>query len=106
MAAPMPGGPADVGAELKVGARERTDEMSGELTEDDEGKRVVDLDGNQIGTVDDVDYSAVHVLADPDAELGNHARELDERDGGEIYEIQDKHVTDVTDDEIRVDLGA
>lgn len=76
--------------------------MDAELSEDDEGKTVVDQDGNRVGTVHDVDYSTVHVAAETD--LGEGARRLEERDDDAIYELQEKRIADVTESEVRVDL--
>lgn len=76
--------------------------MDAELSEDDEGKAVVDQDDQRIGTVYDVDFRTVQVAAESDP--GEGARRLEERDGEVIYEIQDAQVTGVTDSEVRVDL--
>lgn len=77
--------------------------MDAELSEDDEGKTVLDQNDERVGTVHDVDYSAVQIAAETD--LGEGARRLEERDDDAIYEVQDKQIADVTDSEVRIDLG-
>lgn len=77
--------------------------MDAELSEDDEGKTVLDRNGERVGTVHDVDYSAVQIAAETD--IGEGARRLQERDDDAIYEVQDEQVVDVTDSEVRVDIG-
>lgn len=75
--------------------------MNTELSEADEGKRVIDRDGTEVGTVQDVDFSSIRMASDH--ELSDPMRKLDEGPGDTIYEFQEKIVTEVTDEEVRID---
>lgn len=76
--------------------------MDAELSEDDEGKTVVNQNDERVGTLHDVDFSTVQIASKTD--LGEGARRLEERDDDAIYEVQEKQIADVTDSEVRVDL--
>lgn len=76
--------------------------MARAITEDDEGKRVVDETGEEIGIVSDVEHGTAYVTPDPGitdtlmAKLG-----WDDRDE-ETYPLQEEAIESVTDDEIRL----
>ncbi|UPV74072.1 PRC-barrel domain containing protein [Halorussus limi] len=72
--------------------------MNQPLSEDDEGKRVVGPDGEEIGTVEKVDAGVAHV--DPKSSVSEAVKErLDWGDQGD-YTFQETHVESVTADEI------
>lgn len=76
--------------------------MTTQITDDDEGKRVVDESGDQVGIVSDVQHGTAHVDPDPGitdkvkSKLGWGDRDED------TYPLQDEMVSSVTDDEIRL----
>ncbi|WP_440010303.1 PRC-barrel domain containing protein [Halomicrococcus sp. SG-WS-1] len=74
--------------------------MTVALSEEDEGKRVVDADGTEVGVVADVQHGTAHVEADED-----RAEEMKTRfDAGEYgentYALQDDDVASVDDDRL------
>ncbi|MFC7080425.1 hypothetical protein [Halorussus caseinilyticus] len=72
--------------------------MNRPLSEDDEGKRVVGPDGEEIGTVEKVDAGVAHVH--PESSVSESVRErLDWSDRGD-YTFQETHVESVTADEV------
>lgn len=73
-----------------------------QLTEDDEGKKVVSTDGDEIGRITEVRGGTAYV--DPDAGMFDTVKaKLDWGDPGEdSYPIQSDHVADVTDDQVRL----
>lgn len=80
--------------------------MTSPVTEDDEGKPVVDVEGDRIGTVTDVDFSVLQVEAEEgvagDAEA---LRRVEREDDHVVYELQKDDVAEVTDGAIRVGTG-
>jgi hypothetical protein len=72
------------------------------LTEEDEGKRVTSADGEQVGMVEEVRGGTAYI--NPDAGMVDKMKaKLDWGDTDEeSYPIQSDHVSDVTDDEIRL----
>lgn len=76
--------------------------MRSNITDDDEGKRVVNADGDQVGLVKDVDAGTAHV--DPDPSMTDKIKsklgwgDMDE----DTYPLQEANVDAVTDDEIRL----
>ncbi|MCO8243950.1 MULTISPECIES: PRC-barrel domain containing protein [unclassified Haladaptatus] len=76
--------------------------MTTQITDDDEGKKVVDNSGDQVGIVSDVQHGTAHVDPDPGitdkvkSKLGWGDRDED------TYPLQDEMVSSVTDDEIRL----
>jgi hypothetical protein len=75
---------------------------STQLTEKDEGKKVVSADGDEIGRITEVRGGTAHV--DPDPGMFDTVKaKLDWGDAGEdSYPIQADHVGNVTDDEVRL----
>jgi hypothetical protein len=75
---------------------------STQLTENDEGKKVVSTDGDEIGRITEVRGGTAYV--DPDAGMFDTVKaKLDWGDPGEdSYPIQADHVSNVTDDEVRL----
>lgn len=74
--------------------------MTVALSEEDEGKRVVDADGTEVGVVADVQHGTAHVEADED-----RVEEMKTRfDAGEYgentYALQDDDVDSVDDDRL------
>lgn len=73
------------------------------LTEDDEGKPVVNSMGDEVGIVSAVQSGTAHVNPDPgitdkiSSKLGWAGASEDE-----TYELQTSHIDTVTDDEIRL----
>jgi hypothetical protein len=68
------------------------------LTEDDEGKRVVGPNDEEIGTIEKVDTGVAHV--NPDGEPSEAIRErLDWGEQGD-YTVQETEVEDVTDGKV------
>ena len=76
--------------------------MVTEITDDDEGKKVVDESGDEVGIVADVQHGTAHVDPNPGvtdtvkSKLGWGDRDED------TYPLQEEIVSSVTDDEIRV----
>lgn len=72
------------------------------LTESDEGKRVVNAQGDEIGKVVDVQHGTAHV--DPDPGLTDSIMsKLGWSDGDEdTYQLDSSAIESVTDDEIRI----
>lgn len=72
------------------------------ITEDDEGKRVVNADGDTVGMVSGVRGGTAYIDADPGiaerlmAKLGWD--NIDEDD----YPLDRSHIAEITDDEIRL----
>jgi hypothetical protein len=74
------------------------------FTDSDEGKRVVDGNGNKIGMVSEVRGSTAYV--NPDPGMGDTIKsKLGWGDvSAEDYALEEAHVSSVTDDEVRLDL--
>lgn len=78
--------------------------MAHTFTDDDEGKTVVNDDGEDVGIVADVEHGTAYV--DPDPGITDRITSKlgwDERDE-DTYPLQEESVASVTDDEIH--LGA
>ncbi|MFH5798803.1 PRC-barrel domain containing protein [Haladaptatus sp. CMAA 1911] len=73
-----------------------------QITEDDEGKKVVDESGDEVGIVSDVDHGTAHI--DPNPGVTDKVKsklgwgDKDE----ETYPLQEEMVSSITDDEIRL----
>lgn len=79
--------------------------MCANLTVDDEGKRVVDTNGREIGVVDEVEMGVAYV--EPGVELPESIKSRLHRDrdvagGMERYQLDEDHVDEITDDEVRL----
>lgn len=76
--------------------------MCADFTDDDEGKRVVNAEGDEIGVVADVRAGTVHV--DPDPGITDSIKsKLGWGDADEdTYELDESSVEEITDDEIRI----
>ena len=76
--------------------------MCANFSDDDEGKRVVNADGEEIGIVENVHGSTVHVNPDPGVTDTIRSKlgwgDADE----ETYELDESNVESITDDEIRL----
>ncbi len=76
--------------------------MATQITDDDEGKKVVDENGDQVGIVSDVEHGTAHI--DPNPGLTDKVKsklgwgDTDE----ETYPLQEELVSSVTDDEVRL----
>ncbi len=81
------------------GGRKR---MSPNFTDDDEGKRVVNADGEEIGMITGVEHGTAHV--DPDPGITDSVRsKLGWGDADEdTYALDDDNVDSITDDEVRL----
>jgi len=79
--------------------------MEHNLTEDDEGKTVVDTNGDKIGIVSGVRGGTAYVDPDPGLTDSLKSRlgwgDVDQDD----YPVDDAHIETVTDDEIRLGGG-
>ena len=72
------------------------------LTDDDEGKRVITMDGDEIGMVAEVRGGTAYVEPDPGM-FDRIKSELDWGDAGEdTYPIDSDDISEVTDDEVRL----
>jgi len=73
-----------------------------DITESDEGKKVIGADGDEVGRVVEVSHGTAHVEPDPDisdtimTKLGWGSR------GEDTYPLQEERIESVTDDEIRL----
>lgn len=79
--------------------------MEHNLTEEDEGKKVVDSSGDEIGIVSGVRGGTAYVDPDPDLTENIKSRlgwgDVDQDD----YPLDDSQIETVTDDEIRLGSG-
>ena len=74
----------------------------GNLTEDDEGKRVVTTDGDEVGMISEVRGGTAYVEPDPGT-FDSIKSKLGWGDAGEdTYPIEADHVERVTDDEVHL----
>ncbi|MFC6837287.1 PRC-barrel domain containing protein [Halomarina ordinaria] len=74
-----------------------------DITEDDEGKKVVDARGETVGRVVDVEHGTAHVDPDPGV-TDTVMSKLGWGDSDEdTYPLQEASIAEVTDDEIRLD---
>lgn len=79
--------------------------MSVTFTVDDEGKRVVDTNGTEIGTVDEIGAGIALVEPGPGLSESVKARLSRDRavtDGMERYQLDEDHVDEITVDEVRL----
>lgn len=77
--------------------------MTVALSVDDEGKRVVDSDGTDVGTIADVQHGTAHVEASPDV-VEDLKTQFDAGQYGEnTYAIQDDDVARIDDDRVVVE---
>ena len=74
--------------------------MSVALSEDDEGKRVVDADGTEVGVVADVRHGTAHVEADEGAVAEMKTRFDAGQYGENTYALRDDDVAGVDDDRL------
>lgn len=76
--------------------------MCANFSDHDEGKRVVNADGDEIGIVEHVEGSTVHINPDPGMTDTIRSKlgwgDSDE----ETYELDESNVDSITDDEIRL----
>ncbi len=80
--------------------------MAHSFTEDDEGKTVVNDQGDEVGIIADVEHGTAYV--DPDPGLTDKIKSKlgwDER-GEDTYPLQEESVGSVTDDEVRLASAA
>lgn len=73
------------------------------LTERDEGKKVVNTRGENVGRVVEVEHGVAFV--DPDPDIGDTIMSKlgwGDRHDEDTYRLKDEHIEAVTDDEIRV----
>ena len=79
--------------------------MCANLTVDDEGKRVLDTNRQEIGVVRDVEAGIAYVEPGPEmseAIKSRLEREREIADGMEQYHLDEAHVDEITDGEIRL----
>lgn len=75
---------------------------STELTGDDEGKRVVSSDGDEVGMITEVQGGTAQVDPDPDM-FDSIKSKLDWGDSDrDTYPLSGDNVAEVTDDEVRL----
>lgn len=76
--------------------------MTHNLSEEDEGKNIVDSNGETIGMVSSVESGTAYVDPDPDLTDSIKSKlgwgDVDQED----YKLQDSQIDTVTDDEIRL----
>lgn len=77
--------------------------MCAQFTDDDEGKRVVNADGDEIGVIETVKGGSAHVNPDPGITDTIKSRlgwgDSDE----ETYELDERNVESISDDEVRIE---
>lgn len=94
----------EAGEDEQAGA-ERVEDVRTGLTEDDEGKPVVDAGGEAVGMVEEVSGNTAYI--DPEPGLVDRIKttlgwgDADE----ENYPIDDENIDQVTDDEVRLSIG-
>lgn len=75
-----------------------------QLTEDDEGKRVVTMDGDEVGMIAEVSGGQAYVDPDPGL-LDAIKAKLDWGDAaGDTYPLVEDDIEEVTDDEVRINI--
>ena len=79
--------------------------MCANLTVDEEGKRVVNTNGKEIGVIDEVGAGIAYV--EPGAEMSESiksrlSRDRDVAGGMERYELDEEHIDEITGDEVRL----
>lgn len=75
---------------------------SAQLTEEDEGKRVMSTSGDEVGMITEVRGGTAYVDPDPDM-FDSIKSKLDWGDSGEdTYPLSADKVAEVTDDEVRL----
>jgi len=74
------------------------------ITDDDEGKKVIGADGEEVGRVVEVSHGTAHVDPDPGVSDTIMSKLGWGDSGDEAYPLQEERIESVTDDEIR--LGA
>lgn len=73
------------------------------LSPDDEGKPVIDTNGEQLGTV--LEVTDEEVLIAPSPHACEHPRAIVERsDGNEHTGVPPDHIETITEDTVRIDL--
>lgn len=87
---------------VAVAGRGGTVELMVTLDSDDEGKRVVDSNGAEVGVVVEVDSGRAYVDPDPNVleEIGSRFGISDADE--ETFPIEDSDVQAITDDEVRL----
>ncbi|MFC6769230.1 hypothetical protein [Natrinema soli] len=79
--------------------------MCATLTVDDEGKRVLNTNGKEIGVVRDVDAGVAYVEPGPEMAESIKSRLRRNReiaDGMENYRLDEDHIDEITEHEIRL----
>lgn len=76
--------------------------MNVTVTEDEVGKDVVDQDGEQLGTVVDVDTGTVQFEATDDIDDGDVVRRVEEQEQ-DVYEVEEQDVAEVTSTEVQIE---
>ena len=76
------------------------------FTEDDEGKSVVDVHGDTVGLVEDVENGTAYV--DPDPGLAEKIKSKlgwsdEDATDSDTFALPDEYVDSVTDDEVRLE---
>jgi sporulation protein YlmC with PRC-barrel domain len=76
--------------------------MARNFNDSDEGKRVVNADGDEIGTVEEVSGNSAHVK--PTSDLSNQMRQRLgwNQSGEESYALRHDTIDSIGDDEIRL----
>ncbi|QLK27012.1 PRC-barrel domain-containing protein [Natrinema zhouii] len=79
--------------------------MCANLTVDDEGKRVVNTNGKEIGVVQDIDADVAYVEPGPEMSESIKSRLRRDReiaDGMENYRLDEDYIDEITEHEIRL----
>ncbi|WP_121741305.1 hypothetical protein [Natronorubrum halophilum] len=79
--------------------------MCATLTVDDEEKRVVNTNGEEIGTIDEVGTGVAYVEPGPEMAESIKSRLRRDRDvagGMERYHLDEDHIEEITGDEVRL----
>jgi len=79
--------------------------MTVALSTDEEGKRVVDADGTEVGMIADVQHGTAHVEAPDDVVEELKTRFDAGQYGDDTYAIQDDDVADVDDERVVLETG-
>lgn len=76
--------------------------MTRDFSSDDEGKRVVTADGDEVGTVEQTAGSMAHIRPNENLSRSVRRRLGWSEEGEETYELETSNVEEITDDEIRL----
>jgi len=73
-----------------------------QINDSDEGKKVVNANGDEVGIVAEVTSGAAHVNPDPDITDSIKSKLGWEEAGADTYMLPESEIEEITDDQIRL----